>query len=149
MARSLLATVAMATRMVGLAIVTVLAGCFTDPLDDRDELGELLQYKATYKDFPVAPGPGLSIASACIEVPLVDTDETVAGLQPDCSFSILFETGGERIMPSCSHFPDVRPCWRLIENLQDCHEAQHLEVEIVRAAPATYPHHVVLWCVSR
>jgi hypothetical protein len=128
----------------------LLAACVADETPPDENLGPLVQYKVMYKDLPIVdPQLRLSLPDPCLEVPLLDADPLRDGLQVDCSAVGLFETGDERILPSCEAFPNALPCWRLIADSMSCFVADRLRVDVVRAAPPGDERHIILNCVSR
>jgi len=128
-------------------MVMLIAACATEEPDPRVP-DEPQQFKVIYKDMPIAPGPMLSLASPCFEVPLLDVDTETPGSQHECSMTRLYEDGVEHVMPACDAFPDARPCWRLVEDPLECYEAEHLKVDVERDAAETSPYHLVIQCVS-
>jgi hypothetical protein len=128
----------------------LLAACVADDASRGEDLGPLVQYKVMYKDLPIVDARlNLSLPDPCIEVPLLDVDPLRGGQQVDCSALGLFESGDDRIIPSCEAFPDTRPCWRLIEDPMSCFAADRLRLDVVRAAPPGDERHIILNCVSR
>lgn len=121
-----------------LALVIVLVlGCVTDPDDER---GPPLISKVAYKDFPVAAGQMLSLASPCWDVTLAKPYE--------CSVQMLSDDGATAIMPSCAFFPHARPCWRITIDEQNCFDAAKQKLDVLRSEPARYDHHLVANCVA-
>lgn len=121
-----------------LALILLLVGCVTNPDDDHE--GPPLISKVAYKDFPVAAGQLLSLASPCWEVTLAKPYE--------CSVQMLSDDGVTAIMPSCALFPDARPCWAITIDPQNCFDAAQQKLEVLRREPARYDHHLVAHCVA-
>lgn len=121
---------------VRLLALVLLAACATDP---EPALGTS---RVTVMELPVGTSDmqWLSIASPCFEVPLATPHE--------CSVVERYDSG-ERVMPRCDDRPDVRPCYRVTEDAQNCHYTpEMLKLDIVRAAPPAYPNLLVVQCVS-
>lgn len=119
-------------------LVLVTLGCAADAADREPD--ELVISKVTVRDFPIAVGQMLSVASLCFEVPLA--------LPHDCTVSMREPDGADHVIPACAFDPDARPCFRIVEDLQNCVDADQLKLEIVRTSPPEYVHHLAVQCVS-
>ena len=80
---------------------------------------------------------------ACIEQRLIDTDRTLAGIQPDCAVTQVVPRGVdspiETVIPGCDRNGRMPPCWFLQQNPAQCPitlAAESLELKIDRGGVA-------------
>lgn len=129
-------------RVLALTVLLLGGACATDGEDAADE-GPTVISKVVLMDIPIAPGPMLSIGYPCFAVEIPASQ--------DCSISIVEELGAtdgvETVLPACALEPG-QPCWKISIDAQNCFEAAHQRLEIVRTTPLAYAHHVLAQCVS-
>jgi len=67
----------------------------------------------------------------CIEGKLADADPSTAGMQYDCSVSVISAGNSTMDLPHCpSDLPDDAPCWHLVTEPISCPGGDHVSVAI-------------------
>lgn len=79
----------------------------------------------------------------CLKNPIRDMDENAPGLQPECSVVEVRRPTTpqqvERVLEACDDGATRRPCYRLVEDRDQCPAPQHLLVDIVYDDSDTVP----------